>query len=265
MKAPSVAKLAGPSLLLAAVVWSGCNSGNPAPNANSGAAGNSNTSVFVTPPPPLKPSVQIDPSFKPCNPFYPLVPGSLTKHTIFYSSGLVADVTTVVEPGENAGEGEIVQREQILDTSGGLNKLSTNTRTYVCDGERVRILSEKGHDKVEENENLAESKFHDPAIVMVAPTDFRPGATWSYVIVRTLQQPGKAPITLEPITRRLEYRTNEEVTVLAGKYTAARVDWRLKEKTGTDYYVRGLGLVKRVADDGTRWELKEYSGLQPSE
>lgn len=265
MKESRVKKLAVAFLLLTAMVFGGCSGSDPSPNANSSASGNSNSNVVVTPPTPLKPSVQIDPSFKACNPFYPLVPGSLTKHTIFYSSGLVAEVTTVVEPAENGAGGELVQREQILDTSGGLNKLSTTNRTFICDGERVRILSEQGYDKVEEHENSAESKFPNPAILMVAPTDFRPGATWSYVFVRTLQRPGGPPITLDPITRWLEYRANEEVTVQAGRYTAARVDWRLKEKTGTDYYVRGLGLVKRVADDGTRWELKEYSGLHPAE
>lgn len=265
MKASSPKKLQVMVLALTVVAVSGCNdNSSTTSNTNAGSTGNSNTSAVVSPPPPLKPAVRIDPSFKPCNSFYPLIPGSLTKHTIFYSSGLMADVTTVVEPSEDGTKGALIQKEQIVDTTGGLKKLSTNTRTFLCEGDRVRIVSEKGYDKVEGNENSGETKFHDPAIVMVAPSDLRPGATWSYVVVRTLQVPGGPPITLDPLTRSLEYRGEEEVSVLAGKFKAARVNWRLKEKTGVDYYVRGLGLVKRVAEDGTRWELKEYSGLQPA-
>ena len=32
-----------------------------------------------------------------------------------------------------------------------------------------------------------------------------------------------------------------------------------------DYFVPGLGFVRRNAKEGNKWELKEYSGLKPIE
>jgi hypothetical protein len=53
------------------------------------------------------------------------------------------------------------------------------------------------------------------------------------------------------------------VKVPAGTFKAVKVLRKLRDVTVNEYYVAGLGLVKRVNKDSTSWELKEYSGLQP--
>jgi hypothetical protein len=236
------------------------NNSNNALNSNS----NPNITAVVTPPDPPKPG-DPDPSYKPCNPYFPLVPGSLARYNLIYSSGLTAAVTTVVESAERDGRRVLIEKEQIVDSGGGSMKLSNNTREFVCDGENVELISDKGDNKAEGYQATATTKFNDRAFVMVPPSDLTAGRTWSYNFVRTLQQATGPPITPSSMTRKLEFAGFETVTLPAGQFKAAKIKWTVKDKTGTDYYTRGIGLVKRVADDGTYWELKEYSGMKPLE
>src|SRR5713101_1210489 len=126
-------------ILLAAIVFSGCN-GTP-PNVNSNANGNANTNsaTFIKPPPAIKPVDVADPKFKPCNPYFPLVPGSIAKYVINYSSGTVADLTVVVDGADEDRRKVFTQRSQLIDRSGGMQIIQSIVRRFVCDGDRVQI------------------------------------------------------------------------------------------------------------------------------
>jgi hypothetical protein len=47
-----------------------------------------------------------------------------------------------------------------------------------------------------------------------------------------------------------------------GTFKAITVNRKVNENSLVDFYVAGLGLVKRQSKEGTSWELKEYSGLK---
>lgn len=247
-----------------ALILTGCNETKNV-NSNSGQPAPPPTpTARIDPPPPLTPTSKFDPSYKACNPYFPLVPGSSAKYAILYSSGLVAEVTWVVDASGD-GQKNYVVSEQIVDSGGGTQKLSTTKRTYVCENGNVAILSEQGDNKVDQYENTVETKFGNQAYVMPPPSDLKAGRTWSYPLTITLKQANTPPVTLDPSTRFLEYAGQEAVSVQAGKFDAVKINWRLRDKKGSDYYVRGIGLVRRIGDDGTSWELKEYSGLSYQE
>src|SRR5262245_30678993 len=129
-------------LLLIAIAFSGCN-GGPS-NLNSNGNGNSNTSLAqIKVPEPIKPEQPADSNFKPCNAYFPLVPGSIAKYVVNYSSGIVGDLTVVVDAAEENGQKIFLQRSQLVDRSGGMQIVQSITRKFRCDGERVIILSEK--------------------------------------------------------------------------------------------------------------------------
>src|ERR1044071_4909440 len=101
--------------LLGAIALSGCDPNVSNTNVNSNKNANS---VFVAPK-PIKPNSELYPAFKSCNAYYPLVPGSVAKYVINYSSGLVGNVTSVVDATEENGRKGFVERTQIIDSSGG--------------------------------------------------------------------------------------------------------------------------------------------------
>ena len=68
---------------------------------------------------------------------------------------------------------------------------------------------------------------------------------------------------LFPVTVHAE--KYETVETRLGTFRALRVVRKVNQNTVNDFYVRGLGLVKRVSGEGAITELKEYSGLQPME
>jgi hypothetical protein len=248
--------------LLAASLLSGCNGEKTNTNSNT-----SNANAGLPPPEvkPIKPTDAVDPNFKPCNPYYPLLPGSEVKYTLKYSSGLFADITAVVDSVNEGGRQTFVETTQIVDSGGGLEKLERTVRKYICDAERVQLVYEKGSNRAGQIANDFESNFTGPSVLMVDPASLqRKGTTWSYSFKQVFHVAGQPPIAPDE-TSTVGFQTmgEEEVVVGAGKFKAVKVARKVKDREGIDYFVKGLGLVKRVGWDGTSWELREYSGLKP--
>jgi hypothetical protein len=256
-------------LLLAAIMLQGCNPGgsndNQNANVSSNANGNANRLASLKPPDPVKPSGPVDPNFKPCNPYYPLVPGSLAKYTIKFSSSLNADATVVVDSADEDGRKVFTETTQIIDRSGGMQKAETAVTKYICDGERVQIIAYKTNNRIEDRQHVVTSNFATVSTYMPDPASLlRQGTTWAYSFRQTYETPGAPPTTPdEPITINLEVKGEEEVTTPAGTFKAVKVERRVGEARLTDYFVRGVGLVKRVNVEGTNWELREFAGLKP--
>jgi hypothetical protein len=94
----------------------------------------------------------------------------------------------------------------------------------------------------------------------------RVGTKWTYVLTPTYknaQVPGE--IQSDPFQVALEVTGEEDVTVPAGKFRALKVVQKVNTNEVTMYFAKGLGMVLRVGADGTRTELKEYSGVRASE
>jgi hypothetical protein len=250
--------------LLAALALSAC---TPNINSNSNANQNANANRTATykPPPPLSPKEAVDPNYTSCNPYYPLVPGSVAKYVVNHSSGLVGDATVVVDKEQQDGRTVFIERTQIVDRSGGLQHVQSTVKQYVCDGERVQIISEKNETRVEEQPTTNENKYRENSIAMVEPSALaQKGTAWSLVFNQTFQTPGGPLAELpDPTIVNFTVTGPEEVTIPTGKVKAVAVQRKVKENIGTDLYVRGLGLVKRVTREGMTWELREYSGLKP--
>jgi hypothetical protein len=248
-------------ILLAALALGGCNNTNTNGNRNGNA--NANRSDFKTPT-QLKPTTAVDPNFKPCNPYLPLVPGSTAKYVISYSSGLVADATVVVDSSEENGRPVFTERTQIIDRSGGLQVTQSTERKYVCDGERVQLLSEKTESDIAAQKSTSEFKFRSNSVAMVDPASLgRKGTTWQYAFTKVFTRPGDPPAVVdEPTFVSFEVQDEEEVTIPVGKFRAVKLVRKVGENQGNEYFVRGLGLVKRLLNEGTSWELKEFSGLR---
>lgn len=251
-------------VLLTSLALSGCN-GNNNTNRNGNGNGNANAerSDFKTPT-QIKPATAVDPNFKPCNPYFPLVPGSTAKYVIAYSSGLVADATVVVDSSEENGRKVFTERSQIIDRSGGLQIAQSTEKKYVCDGERVQLLSEKTDSDVAGQKSTSEFKYRDNSVAMVDPASLaRKGTSWQYSFTKVFTRPGEAPaIVTDPTFVSFEAQGDEEVTIPTGKLKATKVLRKVGENQVSEYFVRGLGLVKRQAKEGTSWELKEFSGLK---
>jgi hypothetical protein len=178
-----------------AVSLAACNGKDGEEPANTNSSANSNVSAVLAPPPPLIPS-DPDPSHKTCNEYFPLVPGSLARYRIVYSSNLVANATVVTDLSQRDGRKVFVQREQIIDEGGGSFKHSETTREYACDDAgNIELLSEQGENKAEGLQNKTSTKFDGRAIVMATSSDLEPGRSWSYNFTRTFQQLTGPPIT----------------------------------------------------------------------
>ena len=253
--------------LLATALFSRCNSTNTNTNSNQNNNQSDNANRVVTLPNvvPIKPEAPVDPSFKACNPYFPLVPGSQMKYLIRFSSSLLADVNVVVDSAVESGHHTFIETTQIVDRSGGLEKLEKTVRKYVCDGERIQFIFEKGNNRAGERANDMELKFLGVPVIMVDPASLkRVGTTWSYSFKQIFQVAGEAPIAPEESTTvTFEVLGEEEVTTPAGKFKTVKIARRVKGKQGVDYFAKGLGLVRRVGWDGTSWELREYGGVKP--
>ena len=251
-------------ILLAAIALSGCTPDNKNGNVNTN--GNSNQAVF-TPPTRLKGIDTYDPNFKSCNEYYPLVPGSVARYVLTYSSGLVADVTVVVDSSEENGRKGFVERMQIIDRTGGLQIVQNTEKHFVCDGDKVIILLEKNESKLaDQPKSTSQFDYRENSYVMIEPSSLaRNDTTWSYAFKRTSQRGDEPPAKEDaPIIVSFTVKGEQEVTLPTGKVKALKIE-RKGTNVVTDYYVRGLGLVKRDSVEGTSWELKEYSGLKPVE
>src|SRR5262249_37946332 len=140
-------------------------------NSNNNANGNANANHFsmLNPPAPLKPEKAPDPNFKTCNAYFPLVPGSTEKYVINYSSGIVADLTVIIDAADEGGRKVYTQKSQLVDRSGGMQIIQTTIRKFVCDGERVQILSEKTDSSITGQASSSEFEYRDNSLVMVDP------------------------------------------------------------------------------------------------
>src|SRR5258706_4535836 len=162
--------------LLATALFGRCNSNN---NTNTNSNRNDNPSPNANQIPtlpevvPIKPASAVDPSYKSCNPYFPLAPGSQIKYLIKFSSGLLADVNFVVDSAVESGRQTFIETTQIVDKSGGLEKLEKTFRKYVCDGEKIQEIDERGNNRAGERANDIEFKFRGVAIAMVDPASFK--------------------------------------------------------------------------------------------
>lgn len=249
-------------ILLSALALSGC---APNTNGNANLNGNANRISTYKPPTPLSPKEAVDPNFVPCNPYYPLVPGSVAKYVLNFSSGLVGDATVVVDAEQQNGRTVFIEHTQIVDRSGGFQHVQNTVKQYVCDGGRVQIISEKNETRVEDRLTTNENQYRENSVAMVDPAALaQKQTTWNVAFTQTFQSPGEPLATLpEPTIVNFTVTGPDEVTIPTGTVKVVTVQRKVKENIGTDFYARGLGLVKRVTKEGMRWELKEYSGLKP--
>ncbi|HSB10547.1 MAG TPA: hypothetical protein VLM38_13750 [Blastocatellia bacterium] len=246
----------------------GCNSGGKeVSNNQTNANANTSPTARVTIPPPLVPETRADASFEPCNPYLPLVPGSVMKYVIHYSSGLIADMTVVVDAADEGGRKVFTQRSQIVDRSGGMEIVQSTTSKFACDGERVLILSETNESNIAGNQSTSEFQFRENSLRMADPqTLARKGSTWTHAFrstFRSPQQPEAKPD--EPTIVEFQVGDSEQVSTPVGTFKARIITRKIKENVTYDYYAPGVGLVKRQAKEGTYWELREFSGLKAAE
>lgn len=234
-------------------------------NRSGNSNGNSNSQVLVTPQ-PLVPPQPADPNFKSCNPYFPLVPGSKMKYVINYSSGLVGDAEVVVGSSEENGRTVFTETSQIVDRQKGLHIIQKSTRKYVCDGERVIILSDVTDSKIEDSRSIANQKYRENSVVMADTATLAiKNSTWSYSFTQTIEVPGSPPASLDdPVVISYTVLGEEEVQLPTGKFKALKLLRKVRENLIEEHYVAGLGLVKRKSNEGTNWELREYSGLRPT-
>jgi hypothetical protein len=252
-------------LLFGALGFSGCETKNANNNNGNRNTSTSNTNLNITPQVPdvPKPGDPVS-GYQSCNPYLPLVPGSQTKFTLQYSSPLIADVTVVVSQIEENGRKVLVEKTHIVDKSGGLNKAELTERRYICDNGRVQIIYEKADNRTEKSHVIVETNFKSAATLMLdAPSLMRKGTTWSYNFDQNFHLEGEPPSRTDPTTINFEAQGEEEIKVPAGTFKAIKILRKIRDSMVNEYYVAGLGLVKRANKDGTTWELKEYSGLSP--
>lgn len=251
-------------ILLSAIALSGCNGNDSNVNSNANSNANANHVLDFKPPQPIKPLEAADPKFKPCNPYFPLVPGSIVKYVLNYSSGITGDLTVIVDAADEGGRKVFVQRSQLIDRSGGMQITQSIVRRFVCDGERVIILSEKTESNIAGQQSAMELEFRENAVMMSDPQSIaKTGTTWTQGFRQVILNPGQPPARSNELTIvTFEVAGPADVTTAVGTFKAVRITRKIGENSTVDHYVPGLGLVKRQAKEGTSWELKEYSGLK---
>lgn len=248
-------------LVLAVLGLGGCDPKNS--NGNANVNGNANRGDFK-PPAPIKPAEAVDPTFKACNPYFPLVPGSVAKYVINYSSGIVGDLTIIVDAADQDGHKVFTQRSQLIDRSGGMEITQSIIRTFGCDGSIVHILSEKTESNIAGQKSSVDFDYRENSVMMVDPSSLlRKGTTWTHAFRSTFHNPGQPPARSDtPTVISFEVVGPEDVTTSAGNFKTIKVTRKIGEGGTMDNYAAGIGLVKRQSNEGTSWELKEYSGLK---
>jgi hypothetical protein len=249
-------------ILLAALALSACTTATSS-NKNVINGNNNAAPRVVEPTKPLVPATAVDPNFKSCNSYFPLVPGSRRKYVVTYSSGITADATMVVEPWEEGGRKGFKELVQMVDSSGGYQIKQLVERHYVCDGDKVQILYEKTDSDLEGQKSSTEFFYRDNAYAMIEPASLKPGATWSNSLKLKIQQAGQpASEPNAPTIINFTVMNEQDVQLPTGKVKALMIYRKVGEAEINDYFVPGLGFVKRTTKEGTGWELKEYSGLK---
>jgi hypothetical protein len=251
------------TLLLALIAASGCNFGSGNQNSNSA---NRNTAFNFNAPSPLVPEGSVPADFTPCNPYFPLVPNSVVKYSLSFSSGLVGNTMVVVKQREEAGRKVYYEQWQTIDQqTGGMEQIQSIEKKYVCDGERIQIITERTDTKVQGNPTSSVFNYRPDSLFLTDPTSLlTPGTKWSYSQVTTMIDPGKSPVTSNVATVvQCEVKGEEEIQTPLGKFKAVKVEKTVNTNKMTEYYVKGLGMVRRETGEGSRVEMKEFSGLQP--
>jgi len=131
----------------------------------------------------------------------------------------------------------------------------------------VQLISEKADTDVAGQKSTSEFKFRGNSVAFVDPASLgRKGTTWQYSFTKVFNRPGDPPAVVdEPTFVSFEAQGDEDVTIPIGKFRGVKVDRKVGENLGSEYFVRGLGLVKRQMKEGTSWELKEFSGLKATD
>jgi uncharacterized protein DUF3108 len=250
--------------LLAAVALGGCSSSDKNANSTANSNANANNTQSFKPPQPIKPLEAADPNFKPCNPYFPLVPGSIAKYVINYSSGIVGDLTVVVDAADENGRKVFTQRSQLVDRSGGMQITQSIVRQFVCDGDRVLIVSEKTESNISGQQSQVDFEYRENSVVMSDPQSIsRKGTKWTHAFNQVFHKPGQPPARGDtPTIVEFEVIGPEQVATAVGTFNALKIQRKIGENTIVDYYAPGLGLVKRQSKEGTSWEIREYSGLK---
>ena len=255
------------TMLLAPIAAIGCNGTKPNVNNNASSDANANKSIVVSAPTPIRPEAPPDPAFKPCNPYFPLVPGSVAKYVINYSSGIVGDLVVVVDAAQENGRKVFVQRSQLVDRSGGMQIVQTTVRKFACDGDRVYILSEETDSNVAGQVSKTEFEYRENSLMMSDPKSMGiKGSTWSHGFRTIFHNPGQPPSRSDtPTIIAFEVQGPLDVTTAVGTFKTIGVLRKVSENLVADYFAPGIGLVKRQSKEGTSWEIKEYSGLKPQD
>ncbi|HKV39436.1 MAG TPA: hypothetical protein VJX67_09500 [Blastocatellia bacterium] len=235
----------------------------PRPSSEASSKSNPNPTPRFSPPPELKPSIAADPSFKSCNPYYPLVPGSQAKYAVKNISGDFVNEVTVIVDAISGGKGKPVFTETAQRVDPRKAEVETTTRKYMCQGERIEVISGVIDAKVGRTTARLESKFSPAATVMLDAASLTPGAEWSYSMAAEITTPGKPPVSRQAIWLNFEVKGSEDVTVPAGTFKTLHIAGKVKGRQIDEYYARGVGMVKRTSEDGSSWELTHYSGLTP--
>ena len=254
-------------ILLSALLLTGCGGTDTNTNTSTNTNSNAESTAPAASTTPIKPEAPPDPSFKFCNPYLPLVPGSEAIYAITYSSKLGAEARVVVDLKDENGQKVFVERTQIIDKSGAYEKNEVEVKKYTCADERVHLIHYNTENWIQNVLNRSQWKFRTDAVAMLKPSELnRKGTTWSYSFLISIQRGNEPPINIEePTFLFFEAAGVEEVTVPAGKFKALKVIRKVNKNEVIEYYAPGLGLVRRQAGEGTSWELKEYAGIKPTE
>jgi hypothetical protein len=142
--------------------------------------------------------------------------------------------------------------------------VQTITRQFVCDGERVQILSENTDSNIEGQQSSSQFKYKEKSLMMVDPKSMSTkGSTWQVSFHTVFRRPGELPSESdEPTVITFEVTGTQDVTTPVGTFKTAVVTRKVRDNCVVDYYAPGLGLVRREAKEGTSWEIKEFSGLK---
>jgi hypothetical protein len=251
-------------ILLTAIALSGCNP--PPANTNANRNDNANRAEFV-PPVAIKPEGPPTANHVACNPYYPLVPGSIVKYVLNYTSGVVADVTVVVDASDENGRQGFRERTQIVDKSGGYEINQLTERHFICDGDKVVVVSEKVDSKIQSRPSQNENKYRDNSYWMIEPSTLaQKGANWTVAfkqVFHSAEQPtGEGD---RPVIVTFTVLGEEMVQLPVGKLMALKIERKVADRSIYEWFVRGMGMVRRIGADGTGMELKEYSGLKPTD
>jgi hypothetical protein len=276
---------------VASALLSGCTGGPTELNANGSAAGGTDSKTGAqskgavpspTPIPSQLPPPTVDPSFKACNAYYPLTPGSHLLYRISKPSGPVGGVNIAVTAANEKGENVFTEVAKRLSVKGIGTGLETTTRKYICDGEKMQVVS----NVIEVTSangayGRLDGKFPAASVVMMPISQLTPGSSWSYTMEADMKLPEKTDdkpqanqnkpdpkhqkfqSKQETLQLSFEVKGKGDVKVPAGTFHTIRVGVRVNGKDSEECYAPGIGLVRRTLPDGTVWELTEYNGLTP--